>query len=56
MWEIYIAKCVSAGIDKGVLPDYGVLLERMNGQGTKRESPEAIKQRLIEKVNKANVK
>jgi len=53
---MYMAKCVSAGIDKGVLPDYAVLLERMNGQGAKKENPEAIKQRLIDKVNKANVK
>lgn len=53
---MYIAKCVSAGIDKNVLPDYGTLLKRLKNYDTKKENPEEIKQRLIDKVNKANVK
>ena len=53
---MYIAKCVSAGIDKSVLPDYAMLLKRLKDYDIKQEKPEEIKQRLIEKINKANVK
>ena len=56
LWEMYIAKCVSAGIDKNVLPDYAVLLKRIKNYDTKTENPEAVKARIIEKVNKANTK
>ncbi len=56
LWEMYIAKCVSAGIDKNVLPDYAVLLKRIKNYDEKKERPEAVKARIIEKVNKANNK
>jgi len=53
---MYIAKCVSAGIDKNVLPDYAVLLKRIKNYDTKTENPESVKARIIEKVNRANTK
>lgn len=49
-----MAKCVSAGIDKNILPDYTILLKRAKGEPFKQETPEQITARLIDKVNKAN--
>lgn len=54
LWQVYIAKCVSAGIDKNTLPDYANLLKQAKGCDIKKESPEQIKARLIDKINKAN--
>ena len=56
LWQTYVAKCVSAGIDKNVLPDYSVLLKGLKEYDKKKESPEDVKQRIIDKVNKANIK
>ena len=54
LWQIYMAKCVSAGIDKNILPDYTILLKRAKGEPFKQETPEQITARLIDKVNKVN--
>jgi len=54
LWQVYMAKCVSAGIDKNVLPDYANLLKQAKGFDVSKESPEQVKARLIEKINKAN--
>lgn len=54
LWQVYMAKCVSAGIDKTQLPDYASLLKQAKGFDVTKESPEQIKARLIEKINKAN--
>lgn len=55
LWQIYIAKCVSAGIDKSVLPDYASLLKQMQqGNVERQETSEQIITRLITKINKAN--
>lgn len=54
LWQVYIAKCVSAGIDKNILPDYAELLKRAKGIDVKVENPEQVIARLIEKIEKSN--
>lgn len=54
LWQVYIAKCVSAGIDKNILPDYAELLKRAKGIDVKNENPEEIIARLREKIEKSN--
>lgn len=46
-----MTKCVSAGIDKNVLPDYAQLLKQMREGEVKKETPEEIKERIIKKLN-----
>lgn len=51
LWQVYMTKCVSAGIDKNVLPDYAQLLQQMKTGNTPKETPEEIKERIINKIN-----
>ena len=54
LWQVYMAKCVSAGIDKTQLPDYANLLKQAKGEVMKQETSEQIIARLVDKINKAN--
>lgn len=54
LWQVYIAKCVSAGIDKNILPDYAELLRRAKGIDVKVENPEEVIARLRAKIEKSN--
>ena len=49
-----MAKCVSAGIDKNILPDYAELLKRAKGIDVKTENPEEVIARLLAKIEKSN--
>lgn len=50
LWQIYMTKCVGAGIDKNVLPDYAQLLRQMK-EGKTKEKPDEVKTRIINRLN-----
>lgn len=52
LWQIYMAKCVSIGIDR--MPDYATLLRQAKGVEIKNESPEEVIARLRAKIEKSN--
>ena len=52
LWQIYVAKCLSAGIKD--LPDYAGLLTRAKGIEVKNENPEDVIARLKAKIEKSN--
>lgn len=45
-----MTKCVGAGIDKNVLPDYAQLLRQMK-EGKIKETPDEVKTRIINRLN-----
>lgn len=45
-----MTKCVGAGIDKNVLPDYAQLLRQMK-EGKTKETPDEVKTRIINRLN-----
>lgn len=51
LWQIYMAKCASAGIDKAQLPDYAQLLQEMKHGKKPNETPEEVKARIINRLN-----
>ena len=54
LWQIYVAKCVSVGIDKDLLPEFSVLRDNILNRDTIKETPQQVVDRIIGKINRAN--